>query len=528
MAFEQMALTALTSVPTITQLPHHANNKPTLAMPHLSQHQNRSQFISCKPNLSVKQQSNKPIDLTVAFTSSISRHCRNGKLPEAASQFIQMLLCGVEPNHITFTTLLSGCADFPLEGKSFGPSIHSYARKVGLDTCNVIVGTALVDMYAKCGHIELARLCFNELKTKNSVSWNTMIDGYMRNTKIEDAIELFNEMPERDKISWTVLIDGFVKKGHFEQGLQCFREMQVSNVEPDYVTIIAVLSACANLGALGLGMWIHRYILKQEFRDNVRISNSLIDMYARCGYIGLAQEVFHKMLKRTVVSWNSIIVGFAANGLAEEALEYFELMQKEGFRPDGVSFTGALTACSHVGLVDKGLKYFADMNRVHKLSPRIEHYGCIVDLYSRAGRLEDALSVIEKMTVKPNEIVLGSLLAACRTSGNVGLAEKLVDYLADLDPSIDSNFVLLANIYAAVGRWDGSSKVRRTMKALGIQKKPGISSIEIGCAIHEFVAGDKSHIENEHIYEMLKTLSHDLTLFGYVPEATINDLYGND
>ncbi|KAJ9185213.1 hypothetical protein P3X46_004871 [Hevea brasiliensis] len=525
-----MGFAAIASAPTTIQLPPHSNTRAVPPPSHLTQHQNQAQRVNpiSKPNFPLKQQSSKQIDPVVAWTDSISRHCRNGQLPEAASQFTQMLLSGVEPNHITFTTLLSGCADFPSEGKSFGPLIHSYARKLGFDTCNVMVGTALVDMYAKCGQVELARFCFYELKIKNSVSWNTMMDGYMRNGEIADAIELFDEMPERDAISWTVFIDGFVKRGHFEQGLEWFREMQVSMVQPDYVTIIAVLSACANLGALGLGMWIHRYVLKQEFRDNIRISNSLIVMYSRCGCIELARQVFHKMLKRTLVSWNSIIVGLAANGLAEEALEYFVLMQKEEFKPDGVSFTGALTACSHAGLVDKGLKYFDVMEKVYKLSPTIEHYGCIVDLYSRAGKLEDAWSVIENMAMKPNEVILGSLLAACRTGGDVDLAERLMKYLTDLDPGIDSNFVLLANIYAAVGRWDGAGKVRRKMKALGIQKKPGISSIEIGCGIHEFVAGDKSHIETEHIYEMLQLLNHDLKLRGYVPETMVTDVYGND
>ncbi|TXG73541.1 hypothetical protein EZV62_002120 [Acer yangbiense] len=256
-------------------------------------------------------------------------------------------------------------------------------------------------------------------------------------------------MPERDAISWTVMINGFVKKGRFDEALEWFREMQISGVEPDYVVIISVLAACANVGMLGLGLWIHQFVLKQDFSDNVR------------------------------VSWNSIIVGFAISGFVEEALEYFKLMQNEGFKPDGISFIGALTACSHAGLIDDGLRYFDVMKRVYRISPRIEYYGCIVDLYSRAGRLEEALNVVETMSVKPNKVVLGSLLAACRTKGNVSLAERIMKYLVELDPDGDFNYVILANMYAAVGRWDGAGKIRRRMKGLGIQKKPGISSVEI-------------------------------------------------
>lgn len=439
-----------------------------------------------------------------------------------------MTLSGVNPNHITFVSLLSGCADFPSESSSFGSLIHGLVCKLGLDKNNVKVGTALAEMYAKFGRMDLANIVFDGMRMKNSISWNTMIYGYMRNGDIESAVKLFDEMPVRDTISWTALVNGFVKRGYVEEALECFREMQMSGVELDYVAIIAVLAACADIGTLGLGLWVHRFVLKQDFKDNIRVSNSLIDVYSRCGCIEFARQVFQGMQKRTLVSWNSVIVGLAVNGFAEEALEHFNLMQEEGFKPDGVSFTGALSACSHAGLIDNGLQYFDIMQKAYRISPRIEHYGCLVDLYSRAGRLEDALNVIENMPMKPNEVVLGSLLAACRSQGDVTLAERLMKYLVDLDPGADSNYVLLANMYAAIGRWDGASKIRRTMKGLGIQKKPGISSIEIGSSNNEFVAGDKSHNETEHIYAMLDLLSFDLRLYGYVPEPVAQELYEND
>ncbi|XP_031260446.1 pentatricopeptide repeat-containing protein At1g05750, chloroplastic-like [Pistacia vera] len=439
-----------------------------------------------------------------------------------------MRLSGVSPNHITFVSLLSGCADFPSESSSFGFLIHGLVCKLGLDKNNVKVGTALVQMYAKFGRMDLANMVFDGMGMRNSFSWNTMIDGYMKNGDIERAVKLFDEMPVRDTVSWTALVNGLVKRGYVEEALECFREMQMSGVELDYVAIIAVLAACADIGTLGLGLWVHCFFLKQDFKDNVRVSNSLIDVYSRCGCIEFARQVFQGMQKRTLVSWNSIIVGLAVNGFAEETLEHFNLMQEEGFKPDAVSFTGALTACSHAGLIDNGLQYFDIMQKAYRISPGIEHYGCLVDLYSRAGRLEDALNVIENMPMKPNEVVFGSLLAACRSRGDVMLAERLMKYLVDLDPGVDSNYVLLANMYAAIGRWDGASKIRRTMKGLGIQKKPGISSIEIGSSIHEFVAGDKSHKETEHIYAMLDLLSFDLRLYGYVPEPVARELYEND
>lgn len=225
------------------------------------------------------------------------------------------------------------------------------------------MGTALVDMYSKCGLVDLARRSFDDIFVKNSMSWNTMIDGYMRSGRVEDAVLLFDEMPESDAISWTALISGFVKQGLYEEALDWFRQMQISGIEPDHVTIISVIAACANLGALNLGLWINRFVLEKDFRDNIRIGNSLIDMYCRCGCIEFAREIFNEMSSHSLVSWNSIINGFASNGHSKEALKYFNLMQKDGLNPDGVSFTGALSACSHAGLVKEGLILFNQMQK---------------------------------------------------------------------------------------------------------------------------------------------------------------------
>ncbi|KAD6453213.1 hypothetical protein R6Q59_014970 [Mikania micrantha] len=452
-----------------------------------------------------------------SWTSSIARHCRTGRLDRAATEFTRMRLAGVEPNHITFVTLLSSCAEFPLHALSFGVSIHALACKLGFHTDNVKVGTAIVDMYCKCNRVDMASLCFNKMGFKNKVTWNTMVSGLMRNGEISNALHMFDEMPQRDVVSYTTLIDGFVKKGQYEHALEWFQEMQASGVEPDHVTIVSALSACANLGALTLGLWLHRLVLEGSMKDNIRINNSLIDMYSRCGCIEFALRVFHDMCNHNLVSWNSIIVGFALNGNPEETLKYFYMMQKDGLKPDEVTFTGALTACSHAGLVDEGKKLFDMMIQVYKISPRIEHYGCLVDLYSRAGMLEEALTVIEKMPMIPNEIVLGSVLAACK---DTRLAERLMLFISELDPSGDSNHVLLSNIYAAGKDWSMASKVRRRMKIRGIEKNPGVSSIEINGIVYQFVAGDKSQSQSDRIYAMLQILSGELILSGYLPEST--------
>ncbi|CAN4119150.1 unnamed protein product [Withania somnifera] len=497
-----------------------ANSPPSPPLPSLLY---KNVAATATPTITATGCSNN-LNSTASWTSLIASHCKNGRLIEAVSEFTSMRVSGIEPNHVTFVTLISGCAHFPAEAGFLGSSLHGYARKLGLDTWNVKVGTAVIDMYSKFGLVGFAKLIFDHMGVKNKVTWNTMVDGYMRIGDFKNAVKLFDEMPERDVVSWTALIGGFVKNRLYEEGLLWFREMQLSGVEPDYVTMISVLSACANLGALGISLWLHRFILGCDFKDNVRVNNSLIDVYCRCGCVELACQLFDRMMQRSLISWNSIIVGLAVNGHAADALQYFDLMQNEGFQPDAVTFTGVLTACSHAGLVEKGLKYFKALKKVHRINPRIEHYGCVVDLYSRSGRLVDALHVIKNMPMKPNEVILGSILAACRNLSDVRLAERLMCCIYELDPDGDSNHVLLSNIYAAVGSWRGASTVRKKMKALGIQKKPGVSSIEIDGVLNEFVAGDRSHIYAEQIYAMLEHLSGELRVSGYVDDD-VSELY---
>ncbi|KAF7086106.1 hypothetical protein CFC21_089449 [Triticum aestivum] len=351
---------------------------------------------------------------------------------------------------------------------------------------------------------------FGFMPVRSVVTYNTMITGLMRNGLVAAARLVFDGMPDPDKVSWTALIDGCVKNGRHDEAICCFHAMLLDGVEPDYVTLVAAISACAEVGALGLGMWAHRFVTRQRLEGNIRIANSLMDMYARCGQVEFARQVFDSMRKRTVVSWNSMIVGFAANGRCTDAIKHFEAMRKKGFKPDAVTFTGVLTACSHAGLTDEGLRYYEAMRAEHDIAARMEHYGCVVDLLGRAGRLDEAMSVVATMPMRPNEVVLGALLAGCRMHGDVDMAEQLMQYLLEQDPGGDSNYVLLSNIYAAVGKWDGAGKVRSLMKSRGVKKRPGRSSVEINGDVHEFVCGDRSHPQAAEVFDMLGLLSHEM------------------
>jgi pentatricopeptide repeat protein len=430
------------------------------------------------------------------------------------------------PNDVTLLTVLSACADSPSSplARPLALSLHAHALKLFPD--HLRLSTCLARFYLASRLPHLALQLFDSMPVRSVVTYNTMISGLMRNGLVDAAFEVFDGMTGPDKVSWTALIDGCVKNGRHDEAIDCFRAMLLDGVEPDYVTLIAVISACAEVGALGLGMWVHRLVVRQGLERNVRlvvrqglernvrVANSLIDMYARCGQVELAAQVFRSMRKRTVVSWNSMIVGFAANGRCTDAVELFEEMRRQGFKPDAVTLTGVLTACSHAGLTDEGLRYYDLMTTEHGVASRMEHYGCVVDLLGRAGRLDEAMRVVETMPMRPNEVVLGALLAGCRMHGDVDMAEQLMQHLLELDPGGDANYVLLSNIYAAVGKWDGAGKVRSLMKARGLKKRPGYSAVEVDGDVHEFVSGDRSHPQAEEIGQMLGLLRHEMARYG--------------
>ena len=447
-----------------------------------------------------------------SWTSAIARPAKQGDLPAAAAALSAMLSSPAAPvpNDVTLLTVLSACADSPSSPLARRLALSVHARVLKLFPSHLLLSTCLVRFYFASRLPHLALQLFDAMPVRSAVTYNTVISGLMRNGLVAAAFEVFDGMPAPDKVSWTALIDGCVKNGRHDEAINCFRAMLLDGVEPDYVTLIAVISACAEVGALGLGMWVHRLVVRQGLERNVRIANSLIDMYARCGQVELARQVFSGMRKRTVVSWNSMIVGFAANGRCADAVEHFEAMRREGFKPDAVTFTGVLTACSHGGLTDEGLRYYDLMRAEYGIAARMEHYGCVVDLLGRSGRLEEAMRVVTTMPMRPNEVVLGALLAGCRMHGDVGMAEQLMQHLLELDPGGDANYVLLSNIYAAVGKWDGAGKVRSLMKARGLRKRPGYSAVEIDGDVHEFVSGDRSHPQAEEISQMLGLLMHEM------------------
>ncbi|XP_029145778.1 pentatricopeptide repeat-containing protein At1g05750, chloroplastic-like [Arachis hypogaea] len=397
---------------------------------------------------------------------------------------------------------------------------------------NVFVETSLVNFYAVCGGVGKARYVFDEMNQRSVASWNSMLAGYVRCGDFDGARRVFDEMPCRNVVSWTTMVAGCARGGKCKQALSLFGEMSRAGVELDQVALVAALTACAELGDLKLGRWIHwyveqRFVVRNNEQPSLRLSNALIHMYASCGIIDDAYRVFINMPRKSTVSWTSIIMAFAKQGLGKEALDLFKAMLSDGvgvneIRPDEVTFIGVLCACSHAGFVDEGRQIFASMKHTWGIHPRIEHYGCMVDLLSRAGFLDEAQGLIETMPLKPNDVLWGALLGGCRIHKNSELASGVANkVVAELNVNQAAGYlVLLSNIYAFAKRWQDVVAMRQKMIEMGVKKPPGRSVVQINGVLHNFVAGDVTHKHSYYIYETLHEITKQANWEDYEPDIT--------
>jgi pentatricopeptide repeat protein len=325
------------------------------------------------------------------------------------------------------------------------------------------------------------------------------------------ARALFNSMPEKTIVSWTALVSGYTAAGDFSGAVEVFRLMQMEGFEPDDVSIVAVLPACAQLGALELGRWIYAYCDRHRMLGKTYICNALMEMYAKCGCIDQALQLFDGMPEKDVISWSTMIGGLASHGRAKEAVRLFVEMEREGkVRPNGITFVGLLSACSHAGLLDEGLDYFDHMKDVYGIEPEVEHYGCVVDLLGRSGQIERALDLISDMPVPGDAKIWGSMLSACRSHGDVDTAVLAAERLVELEPDDVGNLVMLANVYAAARRWGDVSSTRKAIRSKSTRKTPGCSLIDVDNVVQEFVAGEDLKPEFGGLVGVLDILASQL------------------
>lgn len=530
----------------------------------------------------------------VSWNAIIVGYVQEEEEMEAFNMFRRMNSNGFMPDEVSTASILSACAN--IRGLNEGKQIHCLSVKSGLKN-SLYAGSALVDMYAKCGVVEEAYKALSSMPERSMASINAMISGYAKHD-LERALDLFQEMQieglkpsevtltslldacdgphmlnlgrqihslvlkrgllydedflgvsllgmymnaqrnteaellfsdfthKRSAIIWTAMISMLTQNDRTVEALLVFSEMRSYNALPDQATFVSVLRACALLSSLQEGRKIHSLIYHTGYDLDELTASSLIDMYAKCGDVMSSANVFKEMSYRDdVISWNSMIVGFAKNGYAEGALRVFIEMKQTYVVPDDVTFLGVLTACSHAGRVSEGREIFDAMVNYYRIKPRVDHCACMVDLLGRWGSLKEAEDFIDGLKVEADAMIWATMLAACRIHGDEIRGRKAAEKLISLEPQNSSPYVLLSNIYAASGNWDEVNALRRAMREKGVRKLPGCSWIVVGQKTDMFVAGDKFHPQADEIYVVLKHLMALMKDDGHLPDM---DLFLHD
>uniref|UniRef100_K7MM67 Pentacotripeptide-repeat region of PRORP domain-containing protein n=1 Tax=Glycine max TaxID=3847 RepID=K7MM67_SOYBN len=407
-----------------------------------------------------------------AFTSILSFHSRHGLGHQCIQTYAELRRNGVVPDGYVFPKVLKACAQLSRFGS--GRGVHKDVVVFGEES-NLQVRNSVLDMYSKCGDVGSARQVFDEMSERDVFSWNSMMSGYVWNG-LDCADNVFWRMDKSDVVTWNAMIFGLVDVGLVDLALDCFREMQGRGVGIDGRTISSILPVCD----LRCGKEIHAYVRKCNFSGVIPVYNALIHMYSIRGCIAYAYSVFSTMVARDLVSWNTIIGGFGTHGLGQTALELLQEMSGSGVRPDLVTFSCALSACSHSGLVNEGIELFYRMTKDFSMTPAREHFSCVVDMLARAGRLEDAFHFINQMPQEPNNHVWGALLAACQEHQNISVGKLAAEKLISLEPHEAGHYVTLSNIYSRAGRWDDAARVRKMMDGHGLLKPSGHSLVGTG------------------------------------------------
>ncbi|KAI3939324.1 hypothetical protein MKW98_022192 [Papaver atlanticum] len=425
---------------------------------------------------------------TFIWNSYLKTYAESESPINAIRFFYRLRQSNLCPDTFTCSFVLKACSI--LLDLHNGRIVHGLVLKLGYQS-DLFLQNTIVHMYAKGGAINDARKLFEKMPRRDSVTWNILITQLTKLNEIDKAQELFDQMPDKSVRSWMAMIAGYVQCGKPKEAVKLFKQMEEAGESPNEVTVVAVLAACAYLGTLDLGRHIHEYLDKCGFRKNVRMCNTLIDMYIKCGCLESARSVFDEMEERTIVSWSAMIGGLAMHGEGEESLKLFSKMTRIGIRPNDVTFVGLLHACSHMGLIAEGREFFTSMRL-----------------------LSEAHEFIKNMPIKANGVVWGALLGGCRVHKNIELAEEAIKHLQVLDPRNDGYYVVLSNIYAEKGRWEETTR-----------KTPGWSTVTVNGEVHEFVDGDGNHPQAEEIYQKRDELLTQMKPRGYIPNTKVVLLY---
>lgn len=475
----------------------------------IAAHAERGRFENARRLLGEMPETN-----LVSHNSIISSFGQSGFYKEAISLFIGMQKrsqTAVLMDEFTVVGLANVCGS--LAALELLRQVHGAAIVMGLDF-NMVVCNALVDTYGKCGVPESSYQIFSTMKEKDVVSWTSIVVTYARASRLDDACRIFSQMPVKNAVSWTALITGLAQNREGERSLSYFRKMLDAGIIANDVTYVSALSACADLAVIGKGKQIHCRIIRtrnSSMFDNVFMVNTLINMYSKCGQMISSMKLFERLHEKDIVTWNSLITGFAQIGHGEASLAIFSKMARKNIRPNEVTFIGVLSSCNHSGLEFEGFRYFDMMSKDFGLIPRSDHYAIIVDLLGRKNRLKEALEMIEKAPNGSDRIGMwGALLATSRVHGNLELATRAADALFELEPENTGRYVMLSNIYATAGRWDNARKIRRLMDDMDLKKEAGCSWIELKHGRYTFVAEGMFQSKLDDIRELLRLLVNQM------------------
>ncbi|XP_050223564.1 pentatricopeptide repeat-containing protein At4g20770 [Mercurialis annua] len=391
-----------------------------------------------------------------SWNAILSGYIQVGNHKEAIELFQEMQFRNVKPDRTTIAIILSSCAGMEL--LEAGKQVHAVSLKASFHN-DIYVASGLIGMYSKCRKMDIAEF-------------------------------VFQKMPELDSVCWNSIIAGFTLNSLDKEALTCFKQMRENGMSPTHFSYATILSCCAKLSSLFHGKLIHAQLEKEGFSNDVYVGTSLVDMYCKCGEVDEARQFFDLMPKKNSVTWNEMIHGYAQNGRGCEAIDLYKNMIELGEKPDEITFVAVLTACSHSGLVDTGVEIFESMHQAHGVDPILDHYTCMIDALARAGRFDEAEVLMDKMPCKDDPIVWEVLLSSCRLHGNVRLAKKVAEELIRLDPQNSSPYVLLANIYTSLGRWDDVRAIREQMSDKQVVKEAGYSWIEHKKGMESYIMED--------------------------------------
>ncbi|OMO92823.1 hypothetical protein COLO4_17296 [Corchorus olitorius] len=458
-----------------------------------------------------------PVRDVVSWNTMVIAYARIGFFEEALRFYKELRNLSIGFNAFSFAGILTVCVKS--RELQLTRQVHGQVFVSGFSS-NLVVSSSLVDSYVKCGMMGEARRLFDEMKVREVHAWTNLVSGYAQWGDMESANDLFDMMPEKNPVSWTALISGYARNGMGNKALELFTRMIFCRVRPDQFTFSSCLCACANIASLAHGKQIHACLIRTNFRPNMIVISSLIDMYSKCGSLSVGRMIFDLTdNKRDPIVWNTMISALAQHGHGKEAVKIFHDMVRKGLKPDRTTFLVIINACSHSGLVEEGLRYFECFSSDHGITPDQQHYACLIDLLGRAGRFDQLMNYLEKMPCKPDSRVWNALLGVSRIRGNIELGRKAAEQLIDLEPQSPAAYVALSSIYGALGKWELVEKVRHLMNKRQVRKEVALSWIELENGVHAFSASDTLHPLKGAIYSVLDQLAgqmdQDATFFEF-------------